>query len=176
MPSYQYTTAVRIQSRISANGYNLRLDDVTTPNNVTLINDVMDWAADDCEVYVWNKYTLSLLSTNSWFIQQVTNVAVAYLCMRRMNSVPQSPYEAYERSIALLERVNTGNLKITGVPQSKGTAPAISNLRVSQRPFNRVVVEVVASKTAGAKTMDGFQPNRDDTEWFDPAAGFGWGI
>ncbi len=176
MPSYQYTALDRIQSRISANGYSLRTDDITTPHNVTLINDVMDWAADDAEMYVWNKYSLLNLSTNSWFIQQVTNIAVAYLCMRRLNSVPQVAYDAYMRSLELLEKVSTGAIRIPNAPQVKGAAPAMSNLRVSQRPFNHVVVEMIRSKTAGAPTMDGYTPNRDETEWYDPAAGFGWGI
>lgn len=175
MAQYAYTTSARIQTRISTLGLTLRTDDTTTPLGATLTADMIDRAGDDCEAYVWSNYSLLSLSTNSWFAQRVTDYAVFYICERRLNVAPDPALRAFERAETLLERVHTGQLAIPNAARNKGAAPALSNLRVTQRPFNRVVVERLRSKTTAAKTADGYTPNYDLTEWFDPAGNAGFG-
>ncbi len=167
MPTYQYTSASRLRTRVSTTGVTLRTDDITVAHGASLVGDVIDRASDDVEGFVYFGYELAQLEINAWLNQRCTDIAVYYLCERRLNAIPKPVERAFDRANADLEKVRLGMMQIPGAARRKGAAPAMSNLRVAMRPFNHVVVERMRSQTAGAEQHDGTNPNYDWTEWFE---------
>lgn len=163
MPSYQYTTLARLQTRLSSLGVSLRIDD----NFPTAVADVINDASDEIEAYASFSYSTLSLSTNSWIAKKATDIALVYLCQRRNNPVPNSVMANYDKAISDLEAVLAGSRQIPGAARNKGAAPAISLPRIIQRPYNRVVIERMASRTAGATNPEGYVQHSDPTEWFD---------
>lgn len=157
-----YTTSGAISQRVSADGLSLRVDDSGAD-----INAVIDDASIEADGYALLLYSRTQLSQSDWYAKKVTDLAVYYLCQRRLNAVPDTAQANYDKAIADLEQVKTGFLQIPDCAMRKGLAPRVSNVRSKLYPFPHVVVEPKRSTGTAA----GYVQNKDAYEFFDYGAG-----
>lgn len=137
MSSQAYCARADIENVISAAGVTLRIDDVPP----TALGDVIDMAADEIDTFCWARYRPERLAESSIVRHWAAVIACAFLCLRRGNPVPPGVLDHYLRVQKHLDKVLAGTLPIAGVPQRKMSAPTVSIMRATQRPFPRAVVE-----------------------------------
>ena len=140
MPTGTYTTIARIKYRISADGYDLRLDDTSTGTAADIVAQVIADASDEIEFYCLGGYSAAQLATSGWVLKIATDIAVWMLCWRRLNGCPEGAQVMADAAFERLEAIAAGKLKIPGLTPNRQSVPVLSNLRPRVRPFPRVVV------------------------------------
>ena len=117
MPSFRYSTLAKVVLRMGQVGVDLRTDDAVQTDAV---NDCIDQASNDAEEHFAQCYTLSDLQTNTFVSDGVTDIAVYYLCFRRMNIPNEGAAAGYEKAIQSFNRVRVGASRIPGVTRLAG--------------------------------------------------------
>ena len=147
-----YCTIGDARRKLSSEAVDLRLDDGDDGS------DALEAADAEINQAAWYLYSEASLLTNVWVKQRATDIAAYELCIRRGNPAPASVVERYTRALELLEKVRSGSLLIPKCVMSKASAPTMSNVRPTLRPYPRSVVE--RSRSTG-KPEGYVQNNRD---------------
>lgn len=129
--------------RLSSEGAKLRTDDNTDAAQQDILND----AATEVLGYVGRGYKLIALQNSQWVRYRTRDVAVFLAATRRGNPANKSIADRYAKAIEQLELVRKGSIKIPDAAESKGSAPAMSNLKVQQFPVT--IVKVVEGTSTG---------------------------
>lgn len=153
-----YCTLTNIQDRLSVNGVNLRIDDVPPDT----LGDVIAEASTIVDEHLATRYDPIYLQQSGWVLYRATDIATFLLCERRGNPAPMSVGQRYERAMAAMERVRTGNANVWDTVERKTCAPTMTNVRVVLRPFPRSVCETGTLRSTG--TVTDYARNRDPAE------------
>jgi phage gp36-like protein len=147
MAQTQYCTPTDVNLLLSGQGVALRVDDdgntVVNPSGQTVneaVNDAIEEASTEIDFYCLSKYGAAL-STSLWVTKQCRVLAAVALSTRRGNPIPEGLVFRYERTIAALESIQTGRVKIPGLAERKTAVPVLSNQRAALSPLPRVVTE-----------------------------------
>lgn len=132
MPDTLYTTRAKIERRISQVATDLRIDD-----DLEAIDDVIEEATTEVNGYCLIRYSETQLGNSEWVALKCLDIAVFYLCMRRLNTAPQSAQVRYEKAIEDLKAVEKGK-HIPDAATRKAAAPVLSNHRVRLWPHPHV--------------------------------------
>lgn len=127
-----FCTATDVMSRISSQGYALRLDD-----RPGAINQVLQEATNFFLLYALSLYSRENLQANAdadGFVNDVTTtLAVCILCRRRGNTIPGSLEAACKEAKQILVEIKEESLQIPEVEMRNSSFPVFSNVRVDQR-------------------------------------------
>lgn len=154
-----YCTVTHIQKRISQTAIDLRIDD-----DPTCVPSVIEEASIEIDGYCLLKYSETSLAASDWIRLKCTDIAVHYLCLRRLNGSPVAAQARYDKAIADLEKIQIGSLTIPDAPRRKASVPVLSAPRIRLDPFPRTVIE--QSRSTG--TAEGYRQHTDRTDVIDP--------
>lgn len=122
-------TATDLQSRMSAIGYNLSIEDDPTATTQSLQR-----SSNKIRYYCESLYEFTNLVNDSlaggWTNDRCTDLAVYYLRGRKGNPRPDSVAEDYKEAIVELMDVHAELYQIPTIPQRHVSSPAFSNVRV----------------------------------------------
>jgi phage gp36-like protein len=150
------TTQVRIESRFGQIAVDLRTDD-----DIGSIDEIINDATVEASGYLSRMYSDTQLQSSSWVELKVRDIAVFLLCCRRGNEAPHSVQVAYDKAIADLTRVQTGEMTIPDAATRKAAAPTLTNQRVRVYPAPHIV-NVPHSSTGDPQ---GYPQNDDRTDY-----------
>lgn len=157
-PITPLTTRSRIEARIGQLAVDLRIDD-----NANSLNEIIADATVESSAYLSRMYSDEQLQSSAWVEMKVRDIAVYFLCMRRLNDAPMSAVTAYEKAIADLEKVQSGTMIVPDAATRKTAAPTLTNQRVRVRPTPNLV-NVPHSSTGNPVGY----PDNDDPSDYDP--------
>lgn len=153
------TTRGRIESRIGQLAVDLRTDD----DGLSIDECIAD-ATVEAKGYVSRMYSDTQLAASAWMELKVRDIAVYYLCLRRLNDAPAAALVPYEKAIADLEKIQSGETQIPDAAMSKAAAPVLTNQRMRLWPFPNIVN--VPSRSTGKP--EGYTPHNDPND-IDPS-------
>jgi phage gp36-like protein len=133
----------------------LRIDD-SGASTADAIADASEWVY----FYCGTRYSDAALLTSNWIKYRTRDIAVLFLCARRLNAIPKAAQALYDAAIAALEKVQAGTLNIAGVPLRKSAGPVISQPRVQLWPTPHTVIE--RNRSTGQPA--GYTPRDDPYE------------
>lgn len=138
-----YTTAEKIQRRMSTIAVDLRLDDLEDQaiEQTAAYDQVIEDASVEVNGYCLTTYSAAALAASPWIEKKTRDIAIYFLCLRRLNKAPASVQAEYEKALADLERVQAGEIRIPDAPQSRATVPVMSNQGVRLDPVPHTVVD-----------------------------------
>ena len=152
-----YTDADHIANIIGQYGVNLRTDDA---DGQTLTTAACTYATTQIDFYC-GKYDADDLAANEWVMQVAAFVAVRWMCMRRLNSVPKGIADEWKDNLKpQLELIQMGEAVVPRIDQPR-RAVAVDNYHADQRYFNDQV-RVDTSRSTGVTEL----PRR--TDWTAP--------
>jgi len=128
-----YSTAAEIDLLAGATGVDLRTDDGT---EATIVAEAVDYAGGEVDFAAQGRW--SSLDAVQWVRNAATHLALEWLCLRRLNAVPESLAAACERYRQQLMLVAQGKLVIPGAARSRRPV-TLSNRHVDLRRFNNTV-------------------------------------
>ncbi|WP_020475713.1 phage protein Gp36 family protein [Zavarzinella formosa] len=149
------TTRARIESRIGQLGADLRIDDDSLS-----LDDVIADATTEAKGYVSRLYSDDALASSNWIELKVRDIAAYFLCLRRLNDAPPSAKLAYDKAIADLEKIQSGETQIPDAAMTKQAAPVLTNQRLRLWPFPNIVN--VPSRSTG--NPEGYYSHDDPTD------------
>lgn len=158
MPVVLYADATAVVARAGEAGVTLRTDD--DPNT---IDDVLEAAAVDVDFWLGPVYSQTALAGSEWVARACRDIAVRYLCLRRLNAVPKSVELRYQEVLELLKLLASGARQLPDAAARKANAPVLSNQRTHLSPHPRVTTERPASTGVPA----GYPPRDDPTGILD---------
>lgn len=150
-------TRQRIESRISATAVDLRIDD--DPDS---ISSAMEDAWVEVQGYCSVRYSDAQLGGSEWILMRWTDIAVMYLCERRLDPAPNSAARRYDKAIADLERVEAGSKAIPDAATRKTAAPTLTNQRVRLVPHPHIVSKPSTSTGTPSGYVQSVDPNDYD--------------
>lgn len=153
-----YTTQTKIEKRVGTSGTDLRIDDDTDS-----IDNVIEDATTEVNGYCQRLYDTTTLATSEWVMKKTTDIAVFFLCLRRLNSAPKAAQFMYEKAIMDLEKIQAGMMMIPDIPMTKASVPVMSNQSVRMRPWPRVVTD--RGRSTG--TAEGYRKFDNTSDFFD---------
>lgn len=153
-----YCSATDVTHRVGQLGITLRTND-----DPGALSDCLESAAAEVNFYLQNLYTPSALAGSEWVKRASRDIAVRFLCMRRLNSVPKSVQSQYEETIQKLDVIGSGKKNLPDAPARHANVPVLSNQRTHLWPHPRVVTERVTS----TGTPSGYAPMDDPTGILD---------
>lgn len=146
MPITPLTTAARVAARMGLLAVELRTDDdAVTPgagadeSASALTAEAIADATVEARGYLSRMYSDTQLAGSDWVELKVRDIAVYYLCLRRLNDAPAAAVQPYEKAIADLEKVQSGAMPLPDAATRKAAAPTLSNQRVRVWPVPHVV-------------------------------------
>lgn len=161
MSTPQYTTAKRLNRRVSKLGVDLRTDH--EPNEADdgkdangALGECIDSASSEVAGLCW-RYDPTALTQSDWIATLTTDIAVFYLCELRLDSVPKAVEKAYDRAMEQLTKIQDGKAPIPGIAMGRGAAPVLSNFRIDLARHPGVRVD--RSRSTGS--TDGYKRRTD---------------
>lgn len=143
-----YTDSDHITAIVGQYGVNLRTDDGTL---ATLIDDAIAWGTTQVDFYC-SRYEADDLAANEWVKNVAAFVAVQWLCLRRLNSVPRSIADVWKETIKpQLELIQMGEANVPRLDRSRRPI-AVDNYHVDQGRFNNQV-RVDRTKSTGVTEL-----------------------
>jgi hypothetical protein len=122
-------TLTDLQQRISVLGVSLRVDD-----DPSTVNQCLQRATNRIKFYTADLYDNQVIQDDAdsggWTNDRATDLAVYYLCGRRLNPVPVSAKDDYEEAKLELEAVKSDLARIPDVAMRHTSAPTFSNVSV----------------------------------------------
>lgn len=135
MADLAYTTADRITTLVGQLGVDLRTDDDTGGGVVTA---AIDFASGEIDWYC-SRYAASELASNRWIANTATFLAVRWLCMHRLNSVPDSIQKEWEDDLKpKLDLIHEGKAIVPGAAASRRPI-TVTSQNVDLRRWNNQV-------------------------------------
>jgi phage gp36-like protein len=151
-----YCTLDDLSDRLSAEGVNLRLDDVPP----TASGNVLRRTANKINQFLLRQYTAANLATSDIVNELAISIGVYYLCTRRGNPAPESVIAAYEEALDDLASIRRGQTDIGDIARRRQSAPVMDNVRIRLRPNPHAVVSTSRSTTTGG-TPSGYTQHND---------------
>lgn len=150
------TTQERVESRFGQIGVDNNTDD-----DIGSLGGIINDATVECLGYVSRMYSDTQLQSSNWIELKVRDIAVFLLCCRRGNEAPHSVQAAYDKAIADLTRVQTGEMTIPDAATRKTSAPTLSNQRVRLWP----VPNIVNTPHSSTGNPEGYVTSDDRTDY-----------
>lgn len=141
-------TRERVEKRIGQMAVDLRIDD-----DLDSLTDAFEDAWVEVLGYCSQLYSDDALGSSDWILMRWTDIAIFYLCERRLNPGPGAAKRRFDKAIADLEKVQTGAMTIFDAAQRKECAPVLSNQSVRLSPYPHVVTARQQS-TGNPETYD----------------------
>lgn len=135
-----YTTSAEISTRVSALGVSLRDDDMPGTGSLDGVVGAISDASTELDGYALRIYSPASLAGSAWVRKKCTDIAVYFLCLRRLNDPPRAAQAQYDQALKDLEGVRGGKIAIPDAYERRGLAPELSNVRVGLQPTPRIVV------------------------------------
>lgn len=137
-----YTTLALMQRMFSPDGVLAFSDhDESGISDTDVVEDCIDQASAEVDLYCRGRYSESGLAGARIIQRWATVLAVAFLCERRGNPVPESIAKEAERILEKLQQIQEGKLDLPGVAFGNDLRPAFSNLAIDRRyRYSRVRV------------------------------------
>ena len=151
-----YCQKTDLETRISALGVSLRIDDTNDAAVIDCITDASSWV----DYYCLGRYTTEVLFTSAWIKYRTRDIAIYYLCLRRLNPAPKAVEQNYETAIKELTRIQSGEATIPGLPVRKSAAPVLSQPRTVMFPYPYTAIE--RNRSTGNPT--GYPQRNDPNE------------
>ena len=150
--TYRYTSQPEMESIFSVDGIELRFDDddddALSPTELDYLDDVIDEATDEVNLYLLDRYNASDLVNNLWVRRQASYIACHRASIRRGN--PDQYLRKYEEVIAQLQAVQSEELNIPRLPLAYDSRPGHSNLVVDHRYRNAKIRVDQESSSGGS--------------------------
>lgn len=123
--------------------------------NVEVVNDCINQATEEMDLYLRQRYTQDILGTSKLVERWATVLAARFLCQRRGNPVPASLEGEYERIAnpdgGLLARIADGSRQLPGLALREDLRPTMSNVDIDRR-YQRSTVRVSRQNSSDAPT------------------------
>lgn len=116
MAATPYTTATQIDLLAGTMAVDLRTDDGV---EATLVAQAIDYASNQIEFYC-SRYSVTELAANGWVQDAATIIALKWLCLRRLNSVPDGIKAEWEEVFLP---------QLTKILEGKATVPRAATAR-----------------------------------------------
>lgn len=153
-----FTTIEEISRIFSSDGVDLRLDDITNPDDNTLaVEETIDDATNLIYQYTWLIYDVTDLSNSKWVRRRATYIACYLLSIRRGN--PGQYIDRYNSILEELKLILTRDLYIPGLNINTTPTPTLSNQVVDNRGVGPVLRNTPANSVGtydGQQTTDAF--------------------
>jgi len=150
--AYTYTSQAEIERVYSKKGTTRRTDiDNTGASDPQIIQQVIDIATDEINMYLEPYYSTLDMSNNLWIRRQATYIACHYLSSLRGHATQYNSY--YTRIKEWLERINEGKLQVPRLYRKSNMTPAVSNYIVDNR-YRINNVRVLADASTGGVSSD----------------------
>ncbi len=141
MPS-AYCTRTDVETRVSALGVSLRIDDDTNGASQTLrVTDCIQDASAWVDFYCGARYDPAALATSDWVKFRTRDLAIMALCSRRLNSIPKVVQTLYDEAIEALKQIQLQQVPIPGLAMRKNSAPVLSQPRPILFPYPYTAIE-----------------------------------
>lgn len=154
-----YTTAAKMQIQLSATGVSLRSD-----HDAGAVTQAILDASAIVNRYAQVRYTAAALAASDEIEQLARDIALYRLCIYRNNPAPKPVQDAYDEALKELDMIRRGVINLADAPLRAGNFPVLSNQKVRQDPFSRVVT-VEGKSTSMPQT--GYVAQNDRTDGFD---------
>lgn len=151
---YQYTNRSWMESLLSVEGVELRLDDdgddsESATETAYLTYQGINLGTSRVNLYAAQRYNQSELVNSFEAWNWATIAAVRWVCSRRCNPVPESVLELYQEAMEELKAVRAGELHLSDISPRDEWWPAWSNVTVDQRYWLRKIrVETPISESS----------------------------
>lgn len=149
-----YSSATEIDQLAGTTGVDLRTDDAT---EATIVQEAIDYAGGELDFYAQGRW--SSLDSVQYVRNAATHLALEWLCLRRLNSVPASLAKACDRYREKLELVMLGKVVIPGATRSRRQV-TVTNQVVDLRRANN---QVRTDRTRSTGTANGYTRPTDST-------------
>ena len=136
---YTYTSEAEIKRLASHAGVNLRVSDLTGSDVTSYWEELVADATDIINQYALGMYEAEDMADNRWVRNRATWIALAQLCRRRMNPVPDAVLSRYDEIIEELGAVLAGRIQIPRLGTRSDMLPSLSNLKVDDRYLSRKI-------------------------------------
>lgn len=131
-----YTTEALVTRLAGQLAVDLRTDHALDPE--TEMQDAIDAGTVDVDFYLADRYAAADIAASEWAIKHATYFALRYLCLLRLNGMPESVAKEVERRMNELELVRTRHARAPRLANSRRPV-AVSNYHVDLRRFNNQV-------------------------------------
>jgi len=149
MADVPYTTEDRISLLVGQLGVDLRTDD-DDPSG--LLEAAIDYGSNQIEFYC-SKYSTTELAANGWVNDAATFAAVMWLCVHRLNEVPNSIQKIWDETWAVqLSLIQQGKAVVPRAATSKNPLGA-TNYHVDLRRLNN---QIRVDKSRSVGKTDGY--------------------
>jgi hypothetical protein len=162
--SYTYCTATDVETLLSDEGVDLRLDDdgagtVSPTELARLETQGINYAASRVNFFCMPRYDAVNLAS-SWLVNEwATIIATRWLCTRRGNPCPKSIQEMYDEAVKDMSWVRAGTFQIPDIAARGIDWPAWSNVTVRpEYTYRKIRVQRPMSEGSAA-------PYRRNTDW-----------
>lgn len=137
MPLTLYCDSEDVRFVWSSFGMASRSDDRDASSSTAIVNDAIEKAVTDVNLYLFQTYTPAVIAQSTWVKWATAVLAAVALARRRGNPVPASLAADFDRYLENLKAIQTGVLALPGddglsAPRFDNT-PCVSNLRVDSR-------------------------------------------
>lgn len=103
------------------------------------IYDAINQATEEISLLAGQRYAIASLSESTLVCRWATTLACCFMFSNRGNPIPMSLQAEFDRIMALLERLASGALTLTGVNLIGDLRPSMSNRVVDRRFATRTV-------------------------------------
>ena len=134
----EYSTAAEIEAFAGTWGVDLRTDDV---GGVSVVDDAITFAGADFDFFCQGRYLSSDLTAIQWVRNVATAFAVEWLCLRRLNSVPEGLAKQCDRYREQLALVLEGKAQVPGAARSRRPVTVTNQVVDLRRRNNNVRVD-----------------------------------
>jgi len=156
---YDLTTRAELERVWSRTGVDLRLDDDGTGDDQTdSLQDVIDEASQTIYLYLENWYEPSDLRASKIVRRWANKVGCYFLSKRRGD--PGQYEDEYQRVLAILERIQAGQLQVPGLANRGNMCPSLSNYRIDDH-FTTSKVRVQPATQVGGT----YDRQDNDPQW-----------
>jgi len=141
-----YCAADDVEALAGEMGVELRLDDLDAGEDITFLDDAIDYASGRIDFYC-SRYAGTELAANRWVKGVAVLIALRKLCQRRLNAVPESVELEWEERQKELELVRQGKAAVPNAANARRPV-AVTNYMIDQRRVNNQV-RVDRSRSTG---------------------------
>ncbi|MGE3410129.1 MAG: phage protein Gp36 family protein [Pirellulales bacterium] len=132
-----YCTVDDLEAIWSVEGVSFRADDDDEHSSTAMVNAAIEKATVDVNSYLFQQYTVAVLTQSAWVKWCTAIFACVELARRRGNAPPDSMLAEYNRYFEMLKLIASGGAGLPGdtglaAPEHDNT-PCVTNFRVDSR-------------------------------------------
>lgn len=154
-----YTTSAKIISLVGQTGVDLRTDDATA---AALIAEAITFGTNQIDFYC-SRYSATELAANAWAQDAATWAAVMYLCMHRLNAVPDSIQKWWdEMFLTQLAKIQDGKATVPRAATARNPVSVTNHATDLRRLNNQIRVDKTRSTGVADNYRRPIDPNAPD--------------